>query len=395
MLTRRTPFERDTDTTVFSMMNRIAGEPHAPARQLDPQIPPSLDYVLARALTKKPEQRYQHAAEMAADLRNFRSLDKKAPADDFERTQKLPAYQPKASGPTPEEQKRRAALLSEMDSFTQNFEQEEQERIRAEQEALVRKQAELQNWGASEEEKREQFVQKVEGASADASQSLVRRTGALDALKKQAAPSVAAAQSKEDKAAARAKSVGALNEGLKAAHQYLSQFVKELNSVNPTSNRPYEFIYLGKIPEVDLPDAQIDHRPFHFEGKPVVEQIIVKYRISPAAAVKVSVAGEDILRCKTYLDSLDTDFKSEVLEKNWAGKILKAQYTVSGSLPCQILVRGDYNASAVLIELVNVRRVGKVQARLPAALLGDVVDDLARYAIGVDDDFEKVLKLAK
>jgi hypothetical protein len=282
-----------------------------------------------------------------------------------------------------------------MDNFTLNFEQEEQARVRAEQEALARKQAELQNWGASEEQKREQYVQKVEGASADASQSLVRRTGALDALKKQGAPSAAAAQTKEDKAAARAKAVETLNEGMKAAHQYLSQFVKELNSVNPTSGRSYEFIYLGKIPEVDLHDAKIDHRPFHFEGKPVVEQILVKYRISPAAAVKVSVAGEDILRCKTYLDSLDTDFKSEVLEKNWSGKILKAQYTVSGSLPCQMLVRGDYNASAVLIELVNVRRVGKVQTRIRAALLGDVVDDLARYAIGVDDDFEKVLKIAK
>jgi hypothetical protein len=75
--------------------------------------------------------------------------------------------------------------------------------------------------------------------------------------------------------------------------------------------------------------------------------------------------------------------------------ITRALFTVSGSLPCEINLRGDYTSMAVLVELLNVRRTGKVQARVPGALLGEVVDDLARYAIGVDDDFEKVLKPAK
>jgi len=406
MLTRRTPFERPGDTTVFTMLHRIAGEPHPLARQLDASIPAAFDYVLARALAKKPEQRYQHAGEMASDLRNFRTLDpSKAPqrarpapakpgAADFEKTtlNTATAVRP----PSPQEQKARAQLLHEMDRFTKNFEHEEQARVRAEQEAAVRKQAALQKWGEAEERKREQFDQRREAASpgADTSQNLVRRTGALDALRKQAAPPAPAA-SKEDKAEARAKAIQALDEGLKAAYQYLSQFVKELNSVNPTSGRSYEFIYLGKIPAVDLHDAKIEQRAFHFEGKNVCELVQVGFRVSPTEPVKASVSGEDILRCKTYLESLETDFKAEVQEKNWTGKILKAQYTVTGSLPCQVLLRGDYNAAAVLIELVNVRRVGKVQARIPAALLGDVVDDLARFAIGVDDNFEKVLKIGR
>src|SRR4051812_17197234 len=74
MLVRRTPFERPGDTTVFSMMHRIAGEPHAPVTQVDPAIPPAFDLILDRALAKKPEQRYARAAEMAADLRRYRGL---------------------------------------------------------------------------------------------------------------------------------------------------------------------------------------------------------------------------------------------------------------------------------------------------------------------------------
>ena len=86
-------------------------------------------------------------------------------------------------------------------------------------------------------------------------------------------------------------------------------------------------------------------------------------------------------------------FKAQAEARNKAGMITRALFTVSGSLPCEINLRGDYTSMAALIELVNVRRTGRVQTRVPGALIGDVVDDLARYAIGVDDEFEKVLKL--
>ena len=170
MLTRKTPFERDTDTTVFSMMNRIAGEPHVPARKYDPQIPAIFDHILNRALAKKPEQRYQRAAELAHDLRGWRTLDPRkvggplpAAGAAYDKTQKLPVggAAPLATTvsrpPTPEEEKARAQLMSEMERFTKNFEGEEQARVRAEQDAAAKRTADLQRWGQAEEQKREQF----------------------------------------------------------------------------------------------------------------------------------------------------------------------------------------------------------------------------------------------
>jgi len=396
MLTRRTPFERPNDSTVFPMMHRIAGEPHIPLRQVDPAIPQSFEHILTRALAKKPEQRYQRGAEMSADLRNFKTLDprkmaplpaaSKSAAPDFGKTvfnQATTVSRP----PSPEEEKARAQLLGEMDRFTKNFEREEQARVRAEQEAAARKEASLQSWGLSEERKREQFDRQRE--SADSSQTI--RRGALDALKKQ---SVAQAP-KEDKSAARAKAVTALDEGLRAANQYLTQFVRELNSVKPASGRSYEFVYLGKLPAVKLSNATIQDLATYVDGKSVLEQLRLRFRITPTAPASASVAGEDILRCKQYLQTLQVEFKAQAEARNKAGMITRALFTVSGSLPCEIKMRGDYTSMAVLVELVNVRRIGRVHARVPGALLAEVVDDLARYAIGVDDDFEKVLKPAK
>ena len=74
LLTRRTPFEWPGDTTVFALMQRIAGEPHPPLRQIDPQIPAGFDRIMDRALAKRPQDRYQSAAEFASDLRNYHSL---------------------------------------------------------------------------------------------------------------------------------------------------------------------------------------------------------------------------------------------------------------------------------------------------------------------------------
>jgi len=46
----------------------------------------------------------------------------------------------------------------------------------------------------------------------------------------------------------------------------------------------------------------------------------------------------------------------------------------------------------VAIELIDARRAGKVVARVSAEELNDVADDLARYVLGADDDFDKVLR---
>jgi hypothetical protein len=74
MLTRATPFERSTDTSVFPLMQRIVAAPHQRPSEVDSSIPRGFDVVLARALAKEPGRRYQRGAEFAADLRRLRAL---------------------------------------------------------------------------------------------------------------------------------------------------------------------------------------------------------------------------------------------------------------------------------------------------------------------------------
>jgi uncharacterized protein YraI len=65
MLTGRVPFDSDTPMAVLT---KHVYEPPPPPRSLNPDLPPEVEAVLLRALAKDPGQRYQSAAEMAADI---------------------------------------------------------------------------------------------------------------------------------------------------------------------------------------------------------------------------------------------------------------------------------------------------------------------------------------
>jgi serine/threonine-protein kinase len=65
LLTGKTPF--DGDTPVEIAMKHLSNAPQPPSK-LRPDIPPELDMVVLRALAKSPDDRYQSADEMEADL---------------------------------------------------------------------------------------------------------------------------------------------------------------------------------------------------------------------------------------------------------------------------------------------------------------------------------------
>lgn len=60
MLAGRLPFEGPTPESIIA---RLLTEPAPPLRQFRPDLPPALEWMVAKALTKRPEDRYQKASE--------------------------------------------------------------------------------------------------------------------------------------------------------------------------------------------------------------------------------------------------------------------------------------------------------------------------------------------
>ena len=67
MLTGTTPFNGDN---LSAIMYKILNEEPAPPSTINPRVPSVFDRVISRALSKRPEERYQTAREFAWDLRN-------------------------------------------------------------------------------------------------------------------------------------------------------------------------------------------------------------------------------------------------------------------------------------------------------------------------------------
>jgi hypothetical protein len=378
LLARTTPFERPGDTSVFALMQRIAGEPHPPLRQVDPEIPSGFDRILDRALAKRPQDRYQSAAELARDVRDYFNM---GGGTEFERTVPQPTLPAQAAA---EARQLRDQLLEDLDQFAKGFDTQEQQRLRAEAEARLKKEQALQAWGAAEERKREAFArgERVMRDDDPAALTTTRRLAAVEILRQQAAYRKAQADAKVEATAA-------LDAAMRAALQYLTEFGKEMNEHSPQAGASYEFLYVGKLPAVSLGRATVENRMLKLpEGKELCAQIRFRFWVRPAEPAKFMLLGEDVARCEQYLRSMAVEFQQRSRNGDAERPV---QFVVPGPLPSAINVSADYEAGTATIELINVRRFGRVTVRLAAQAFKDAVDDLARFVLGVDEDFRKLI----
>jgi hypothetical protein len=388
MLSGRNPFQRPTDT-MFMLMHRIAGEPHLPLEDGQREIPPGFVRIVNRALAKKPEERYQRAAEMASELRNYRG---QGSAGDT-RTVVAGASPAAALRPLPAQADEgpRKQLLTDLDKFVENFDREEETK-RREDEARLRKAEVLRREleaKAAEARKREE-QRNAAGAPGAADPAAARRRAALDLISKQAS----AQPAREDPAAARAKAVAALDQALREADRYLAEIVSQINSVHPQSEGPYDFLYIGRVPRVSLSEGSVYCAPVKVDGRDMNGLLKLAWRVTPSRPHVVSLQGEEIARCIAYLNSLKVEHKALAEQRNDFGQPTRAQITVTGSLPCEAMIRADYQRFSAALELSGVRRIGRFTGEVATAQIEAAVDDLVRYILGADVEFERLLRRA-
>jgi len=374
MLTGRNPFQRDGDMSPLVVMHRISVEPHPPVRSLDPTIPQAFERILARALAKKTQERYARAADMAAELRRAAAESanektvKLGEAARYEKTVKID---------------RRNPLLDDLEDFAKRFDVEEDERRRAAAEAeRQKKEEELRRWQEAEERRRRE---EAERAAALAAGQAARRPSALDALRKaQTVPP------RESPAMARQRAIESFDLDLRATYRYLAEFAGEVNARHPLAEKPYDLHYVGRVP-VSLSDAWADTRPRRIGNRECCDFVYLRYRVNPEPPARFTLLGPDIERCEQFLRSLGAQYELRVEARNDFGQPRRATFIVTGKLLCEVEMNPDYESLAVTLELVNVRRIGRRQCRVPADKVKELADDLARYLVGVDEELEKTL----
>jgi hypothetical protein len=215
----------------------------------------------------------------------------------------------------------------------------------------------------------------------------VRRMSALEALRKQAETRAKV----EDPQVVRAKAIEALNREMREISQYLGQIGGEISNVKPEAGAPYEVLFFGKIP-VTLANAWVDSRPRRVDGQDCCERVYMRYQVNPATPARVSLLGGDIAVTEQTMKMLGADFSMTVEQKNDFGQPRKASFTINGKILNEIEIVCDYVNLVVNVEMTNVWKPGKRRHRITADKFKEVGDEVARYLLGVDKDFEARLK---
>ena len=282
-------------------------------------------------------------------------------------------------------------LLGDLDAFSRTLDMETAELARRDSEEKQRKKdAEARAAAAAAEAEEAAKRQREAQAGAAAAPAAPRRGGALDMLRSR--PSAAP---KEDPAVTHKKAVLALNQAMRTADHFLAEFMHEVSQRQPECGSPYPFMHLGSLPTVVLSDGMIDSRPRRVGDIDCLAYVVMRFRVNPMPPARQMLNRDDFAAFEMYLKRLGAVYDLTPAAKNDFGQVTKAEFTIKGGPKCEITINADYAALTVEFELENVRKPGRRKCTVAAGGFDDLSDELARYMIGADDDFEKRFAPAK
>ena len=276
-------------------------------------------------------------------------------------------------------------VLAGLDAFSRKVDEEQKAHERAEAEQRRRTEEEEARRKAEAERVRQAQAQRKAEAE---KQSAAPRFAALEMLRKQAADRPAG----DDTASRRAQAKPVIHRNLLSAMHYLAEFAKELNAVLPSTESTYGFIYLPQASPMVLSSAFADYRLRKVDGDEVCDQVFLIYQARYAQPAAVDVAGPDIEYCRRYLALARVPFEFTASKKNDFGQAVSGRFSLSSAIPCEIHIRADYDAPGILIELLNVGRIGAGRCTLaPEAFNERFADEIAKHALGSQNEFAKFL----
>ena len=380
MLAGRTPFERP-DITVYGLMQSICTDPAPRVTELKRDIPAAFDAILARALGKRPDDRYQRAAEFANDLRNYRQI---AAAAAMEKTMVAPAGATEATivvrpgaappgpppAPDPEMEQRMSQLLSDLETFSFNFE-EDQRKLAEKAAAMMEERARAEAEAAQPQ---------------DTTSSRPKPRSALVGLLQEQAKGKARTQP----ARPTLETVLALDAKLRQAFDILTEFVGEFNDAAPAFAGKLKLPYAGELPELTLGDGFVDFRTLKFMDKPVIDYIALTYRMSSDEKLRVTLNKDEARTLKLQLARAEMKFEERDVE-HILHRVPRTALSIECNVTARARLRADYTAQAVEFLCQNIGAIGAARYRIGAAQINeDAIEEFGKRLLGLPNRFAEL-----
>jgi hypothetical protein len=382
MLTGQTPFD-SPDITVFTLMHRTVSDPAPPVSGLDESLPAAFDAILARALAKRPEQRYARARDFANDLRNYQRLALPRAADGDATIVSYDAARPLhtavaeavsfAHAPPKDEAREHnmAQLLQDIEAFSRRLD----EQTANERENAARKPA---SDAALPQAARREATQPIE----ETKQKPTTRSELLDLLREQAQ-----AKHGHRGPAPTLESVLALDARLRRAAQYFATFVAEFNRATPTFAGMLKLLYLRNVPALTLSRGFVDYRTRRHLDKEVMDYITLTYHMTGDTALRCDLNRDEARLLKAQLERAHWKYEEREV-KVATGRVPRAALFVPCAIPASARLSGDYETLAVKFECRNVGLLGPARYRVEFARFDDAtIEEFGKLVLGFSNQF--------
>jgi hypothetical protein len=270
-----------------------------------------------------------------------------------------------------------------MEQFARSFEEQERDRMRAEEEASHRKAEELRAWAETQARLREEYERQREAESPAA-----RRSSALELLRRQA--SASRTQTIQTRALA-LESAKKLDDRLRAMFQFFAQLASELNSANPVYGRPYKLLYVGEFHDAIMSDAFADSRSRGVYDKEMIDYVSLRYKLGPERPLRVDVMTQDVAQFRNLLNRFGV--RHEAVSARAAGDALNRAGFALVHVPCEARLQADYENQEIVVELRNIGQLGNAGCRVKLDEFSDeLLDQLSTYLLGFGGEFAEHLK---
>lgn len=204
--------------------------------------------------------------------------------------------------------------------------------------------------------------------------------GLLDDLKRQAQE----LQDREQALATEAKrNSAAVDIALRRAYRYLSDLAKQLNVLRPETTRSFDLPRIGRFSGLRVEEFFTDYRSRNTFGSEQFDLVYLKFEHKTGEALHCACEYEDNIRVfERQLDSLGLSYRAEYL-KHDNRLVRRAEFIIEPMVRSRVILKGNHQAGAIEIALLNTASWGKRGFSLQATSLTDsFLEELAKHVLG-------------
>lgn len=372
--------------------HKVLNQPPAPLRTLNPGLPEALQKTVEKALAKRPEDRFQTAAEFMRALKSAAELTApraQVPTSDatVNRTGTLQNMQKNCIG---------ESSLTDFSSvdFEERLKQSQREAERKSGNAVIEKQPdnslldiklEFDQFTPSKdtETKTAAITPAPSAAMLPAFQAGSSQSSLLAGLAQEAKERLDSKQNTLQASQSKARRV---DDALKGIVKFFIPFIKHVNDVEPMINRTYRFDARTVYSNLQWRGAVIDSRRQSISDSALMDYVVFSVNLFAPEPVllKRPWGPNDTLKKELHHLRLREIDVVETANRNPKHEWLETH--LAADFPAQIRFQGNYTETSVDVMCRNVGAFGVVAYKLePDDATPAFLDDLGLFLLGRSD----------